>query len=185
MRRSSPLPHSLLVLAACACASAGTPHEETTPRQATILVDPSSGILLAERPRSSATTVAAPPATVWTAAKKVYAALGIPVTVDNPTAHQLGNANFYASRRLANQPMTQFVDCGNGMTGQKAATYRIYMSLLTTIESDGGSGTRVNTTFVPMGQDVTEGSTDRIACASKGAFEKLVLDQIAATAAKP
>jgi hypothetical protein len=36
-----------------------------------------------------------------------------------------------------------------------------------------------------MGQDVTEGSTDRIACASKGSFEKLVLDQIAATAAKP
>ena len=176
---------SFLVLVASGCASAGTPSEETTPRQATILVDPGAGVLLAERPRSTSTTIAAPPATVWVAAKKVYATLGIPVTVDNPAAHQLGNANFYASRRLANQPMTQFVDCGSGMTGQKAATYRIYMSLLTTIESDGGSGTRVNTTFVPMGQDVTEGSTDRIACASKGSFEKLVLDQITATAAKP
>ena len=59
------------------------------------------------------------------------------------------------------------------------------MSLLTTIETDGGSGSRVNTIFVPMGQDVSEGSTDRITCGSKGALEQLVLDQITAAAAKP
>lgn len=174
-----------LLLLACGCASAGTPSGETTPKQPTILIDPQAGTILGERPRAESATIAAPPSVVWGAAKKVYAALGIPVTVENPGAHQLGNVNFYASRQLAGRPMTTFVDCGNGMTGQKAATYRIYMSLLTTIESDGGSGTRVNTTFVPMGQDVTEGSSDRIACGSKGALEQLVLTQIAATAAKP
>ena len=146
---------AFLLLLACGCASSGTRGGDTTPKQPTIFVDPQAGTIMGERPRGEAATIAAPPAVVWGAAKKVYAALGIPVTVENPAAHQLGNANFYASRQLAGQPMTKFVDCGNGMTGQKAATYRIYMSLLTTIESDGGSGTRVNTTFIPMGQDVS------------------------------
>ena len=136
-------------------------------------------------PSGAPSSVTCAPAAVWTVAKQVYASIEVPVAIENPAAHQLGNANFYASRQLAGQPMTKFVDCGNGMTGQKAATYRIYMSLLTTIESDGGSGTRVNTTFIPMGQDVSEGSTDRIACGSKGALEQLLLTQIAATAAKP
>lgn len=176
---------AFMLLLACGCASAGTQSGETTPRQPTILVDPQVGTIMGDRPRAESATIAAPPAVVWTAAKKVYASLGIPLAVDNPAAHQLGNQNFYASRQFAGQPMTKFVDCGNGMTGQKAATYRIYMSLLTTIESDGGSGARVHTTFVPMGQDVTEGSTDRIACGSKGTLEQLVLEQIAATAAKP
>ena len=176
---------AFLLLLACGCASAGTPSAEPTARQPTILVDPKVGTIMGERPRSESATIAAPPAVVWTAAKKVYAALGVQLTVDDPAAHQLGNPNFYASRQFAGQPMTKFVDCGNGMTGQKAATYRIYMSLLTTVESDGGSGARVHTTFVPMGQDVTEGSTDRIACGSKGTLEQYVLEQIAATAAKP
>lgn len=173
------------LLLVCGCAGAGTQSGETTPRQPTILVDPQVGTIMGDRPRAESATIAAPPAVVWTAAKKVYASLGVPLAVDNPAAHQLGNQNFYASRQFAGQPMTKFVDCGNGMTGQKAATYRIYMSLLTTIESDGGSGARVHTTFVPMGQDVTEGSTDRIACGSKGTLEQFVLEQIAAAAAKP
>jgi hypothetical protein len=74
--------------------------------------------------------------------------------------------------------MTQFVDCGSGMTGPKAASYRIYMSLLTQISGDGKGGTIVQTTFVPMGQDISQGSTDRIPCGTTGRLEQLVLDRI-------
>jgi hypothetical protein len=176
---------AFLLLLVCGCASAGTPSTEVTSRQPTILVDPQAGTLLGERPRAESATIAVPPAAVWAAAKKVYGALGIPLTIDDPAGHQLGNPNFYASRQFAGQPMTKLVDCGNGMTGQKAATYRIYMSLITVVQSDGGSGSLVHTTFAALGQDVSEGSTDRIACGSKGALEQLVLDRIAATAAKP
>jgi hypothetical protein len=126
--------------------------------------------------------VAAAPATVWLAAKKVYADLEIPLSVDNPAAHQLGNQNFYKSRQFGGQPMTQFVDCGSGMTGANAASYRIYMSLLTTVTPDGKGGTTVNTTFVPAGQDVMGGSSDRIPCGSTGRLEGLLLNRIKAAA---
>ena len=176
---------AFLLLLACGCASAGTPSGETIAKRPTILVDPQAGMIMGEQPRGESATIAAPPMAVWAAAKKVYANLGVRLTIENPATHQLGNPNFYAIRQFAGQPMTKLVDCGNGMTGAKAASYRIYMSLVTTIETDGGSGSRVNTIFVPMGQDVSEGSTDRITCGSKGALEQIVLDQITAAAAKP
>jgi hypothetical protein len=172
----------ILLCAVCGCASTATQQGETvTPKQATIYSD-GGGTIMADRPRSSMATIAAPPTKVWLAAKKVYADLDVPVTVETPAAHQLGNPNFFKSRQFAGEPMTSFVDCGSGMTGPKAASYRIYMSLLTEITADGKGGTTVQTTFVPMGQDVSVGSTDRIPCATTGRLETNFLERLKAAA---
>ena len=170
-----------VMLAVGGCATANTPPEQTTPRQAAIFSDPSTGTILGERPRSVAVHVGAAPAAVWLAVKKVYGDLEIPVTVENPAARQIGNASFYKSRQLGGESMVQFVDCGSGMTGPKAASYRIYMSLLTDVIPDGKGGTDVHTTFVPMGQDLSGNSSDRIPCGSTGRFEALVLARIKET----
>lgn len=181
----------VLALALCGCASSNTtPSPENTPHQATILMGGSSPTgamptLMADRPVATSMTVAASPVDVWAAAKKVYAALDIPVTIDNPGAHQLGNDNFVKNRQMAGHSMTEFADCGSGMEGPKAASYRMYLSLLTVVTPDGKGGTVVQTTFVPMAQDVAGGSTDRIPCGTSGRFESLVLDQIKAAVAKP
>lgn len=143
-----------LVLVLCGCASAGTP-EDVTPRQPAIFSSAETGTLLGEQPLAAKATIAASPAAVWLAAKRVYADMEIPVTVENPSAHQLGNANFYKTRQIAGKPMAQFVDCGAGMDGPKASSYRIYMSLLTNIVTDGKGGTTIQTTFIPSGQDMS------------------------------
>lgn len=161
------------------CASAGTPGEDVTQRQPVIYAgDQTTASIVGEKPRASVLNLTAAPPAVWTAAKQAYASIEVPLSIENPSAHQLGNSNFYKARTMAGEPMTQFVDCGSGMTGPKAASYRIYMSLLTQIASDGKGGTIVQTTFVPMGQDVSQGSTDRIPCATTGRLEHLVLDRI-------
>lgn len=169
----------LLLLGVLAgCASSGTPViESTTPKQATIYQS-EGGTILAERPRAATASIAAPPATVWLAAKKVYADWEVPITVENPSAHQLGNQNFFKARQFAGEQMTSLVDCGSGMTGPKASSYRIYMSLLTDIVTDGKGGTTIQTTFVPMGQDISGGSTDRIPCGSTGRLEQLFLARV-------
>lgn len=117
---------------------------------------------------------------MWLAVKKVYADLEVPLAVENPSARQIGNANFYKSRSFAGQSMVQFVDCGSGMTGPKSASYRIYMSLLTDVIPDGKGGTKLQTTFVPMGQDLAGGSTDKIPCGTTGRLEQLFLDRVGA-----
>lgn len=173
----------LILAALCGCASAGTTAEDTTPKQAAIFSS-EQGTLFAERPRASVATLASPPAAVWLAAKKVFADLDVPLIVENTSTHQMGNPNFYKSRTFGGQPMAQLVDCGSGMTGPKASTYRIYISLLTSIATDGKGGTTVQTTFVPMGQDISAGSADRIPCGSTGRFEQNFLDRIKATVVK-
>jgi hypothetical protein len=170
---------ALLLLALTGCASASPPLSESTPRQATILTgDQNTPTIYADRPRPAAMTIAAPPAAVWLAAKKTYADFEIPLQVENPSTHQMGNSNFSKSRQLAGRPMVDFVDCGTGMTGPKAASYRIYISLLTEMAADGQGGTRIQTTFVPMGQDMSGVSADRIPCGSTGRFEQFFLDHV-------
>ncbi len=175
---------AFLLILLCGCASGGSspPTSDSTPKQAAIFTSAETGTLLSERPRASAAMIAAPPAAVWLAVKKVYADWEIPLTVENPSTRQIGNQNFYKVRQIAGQAMTQFVDCGSGMTGPKASTYRIYISLLTDVIPDGHGGTKLQTTFVPMGQDVGGGSTDRIPCGSTGRLEQLLLDRVAAVA---
>jgi len=174
----------LLLSFVTACASAGTASENTTPKQAAIFQSAETGTLLAERPRATSVTVAAPTANAWLAVKAVYAEMEIPITVENLGAHQLGNQNFNRTRVLAGQSMSQLVDCGSGLTGPKAMTYRIYISLLTQVTPNADGTTTVQTTFVPMGQDVSAGSSDRIPCGSTGRFEQLFLDRVKATIGK-
>jgi hypothetical protein len=173
-----------LLLLTAACASSGTTAESITPKQAAIFTSPETGTLLADRPRATVLNIAAPLSSTWLAVKAVYAEMEIPVAVENPATHQLGNAAFNRTRTLAGQAMTQFVDCGSGMTGAKAASYRIYISLLTQVTPNPDGTTTVQTTFVPMGQDLSGGSSDRIPCGSTGRFEQLFLDRIKATLGK-
>lgn len=180
----------LVLLAVGACASpGGSQSNETTPREATVFQSSETGMLMAERPRASVANLSAAPQLLWLAVKKVYADLDVPVTVENPAARQIGNQNFFRMRTFAGQSMVNFVDCGSGMTGPKAASYRIYISLLTMVIPDGKGGTTVQTTFVPMGQDVAGGSTDKIPCGTTGRLEQLFLDRVVAAvggaAAKP
>lgn len=172
-----------LLVALAGCASAPVRSEDATLRQSAIYSSSETGLVLGERPRAIGKTFASPPAAVWLAVKKVYQEFEIPITVENPQVHQIGNQNFFKSRTLGGKPMTQFVDCGNGMTGPKAASYRIYMSLLTDVFAEAG-GTKVQTTFIPMGQDMAGNSTDRIPCGSTGRLEQLFLERVNAALAK-
>jgi hypothetical protein len=160
----------LLVMTAAACASGGsapTPDPERRP----VILTSETGVIEGERPRSAELALTASPVVAWTVAKRVYEKIGIPVTVENPASHQLGNSNFYKTRTLSDWRMGDLVDCGSGMTGRKADSYRIYMSLLTAVDPDGKGGTRLRTTLVAFGQDVAGGSTDRITCGSTGVLE--------------
>ena len=174
---------AFLLVALSGCASAGTSQQTPEVRPA-IYVSNETGILYGEHPHAATATIAASPAAVWVAIRAVHSEFGIPVTVENGALHQIGNPSFYKTRSLAGQSMSKFVDCGSGIDGPKAASYRIYISLLTIVTDDGKGGTTVQTTFIPMGQDMTGGSSDLIACGSSGRFEQLFLDHVKAAIGK-
>ncbi len=169
---------TVFLLALCGCASAQSTPDDVSARSMAIVTTPETGMMVSESSHPTQAMIAAPPAAVWLAAKKVYTDMEIPVAVENPSMHQMGNANFYKTRQFAGIPMAQLVDCGSGMEGPKASSYRIYMSLLTTIASDGKGGTDVRTTFVAAGQDMSGSSSDRIPCGTSGKLEATFLTRL-------
>jgi hypothetical protein len=173
-----------LLLFAAGCATSGAMEgSDAIARQQTI-VSGDGGQLMAERPRAMGAEVPNEPAIVWLAVKKAYGQLEIPITTENPGGRQIGNNNFYRARQFAGEAMNQLVDCGSGMTGPKAASYRIYMSLLTDVIPNGKGGTKVQTTFIPVGQDMSGSSSDRIPCGSTGRLEGKILDYVKAALVK-
>jgi hypothetical protein len=79
--------------------------------------------------------------------------------------------------------MTDIVSCGVGITGPNAASFRIYMSVVTTVIADGKGGTTVSTTFTATARDLTSGtSSDRLPCGSTGVFEGLFLERVVTNA---
>ena len=178
---------AVFLLVVCGCASAGKspPTSDTTPKQAVIYS--SSG-----RPARYSPTAAAREHCDDRRSARVRMACreegvcgwDIPLAVENTSTRQLGNQNFIKTRQVAGRSMTQLVDCGSGMTGPKAATYRIYMSLLTESSRRQGRHEAADDVRPPMGQDVAGGSTDRIPCGTTGRLEQLLLDQVAATVGK-
>lgn len=128
----------LILLAGCATGSA-VQGSNTVPQRQTIFTS-EQGTLVSDPARAEAIQVDAPPLAVWAAVKKVYSEFGIPVTLENASGHQLGNPSFIKTRQVGSEPMPSLVNCGNGMTGPNAASFRMTLSLLTDVNPDGKGG---------------------------------------------
>lgn len=124
-------------------------------------------------------TVAKPKPVVWNLVKQVLADYGVLLTVEDPSRGHLGNGDFYKTRQFAGRPMADLFNCGTGMTGPNAASYRIYLSLLISVVDDQPRGSLVGVTVSAAARDMTSGATaDRITCGSSGQLERLVLARI-------
>jgi len=170
----------LILLPAAAtfgCASIPPPQSQDDAAGRPVLLT-GDRIIEGERPRASVLTVPIGPGTAWPLVKAAYKSLGIDVTVDNPVSHQMGNTNFWRTRTLGPFRMSELVECGQGMTGRKADTYRMYFILLTMVNSDGKGGTTLQTTLAATGQDMSGTSADRLACGSTGKLEMAINEAV-------
>ncbi|MEN9818829.1 MAG: hypothetical protein RLZ32_2709 [Gemmatimonadota bacterium] len=176
-----------LVFPLSACASAGggggaaaprTVSDGAAPRRA-ILTD-GTGVTYSSEPAEQSRRIAAAPVAVMTAVRQVYAGFAIPVTLDDRAAHRIGNPDFYRSREFMGRRMNELLDCGSGMTGPNAATFRIFLSLVTRVQDAPGGESEVRVQLVATARDLTSGSsTDLLPCGSSGRIEQRLLDEIA------
>ena len=82
--------------------------------------------------------------------------------------------------RSPEKSMAELLSCGTGVTGPNAASYRIYMSLVTTVEADAKGGSTARVQFSATAQNIASGtSNDRVTCGSTGVLEQLLLTKIA------
>jgi hypothetical protein len=119
-------------------------------------------------------TMPATPDRTFQAVKAVYTALGIPPGTNDPASGRFGNVDFWKSRRLGDQPMSTYLNCGDSFTGPAADNYRIYISLLSTVRSDGKGASELETAFHAQAQNMEGTSSDRVPCGSTGRLEERI-----------
>jgi hypothetical protein len=118
--------------------------------------------------------VAAPPGRAFAALKAVYDELGVPPGTHDPATGRYGNTDFYKTRRLGNEAMASYLNCGESFSGPVANNYRIYISLLSVIRPDGKGASELETAFSAAAQNMEGSSADRIACGSTGKLEERI-----------
>ena len=179
------LPFVLLFGAIGCAASPGAGTAAAPARPAMVFNDPSVATLYSEVPRAAERRLAQSPAVVLAAARQLLATYEIPLTLDQPASGQVGNPNFYRSRRLLGRSMVDLFNCGSTITGPNAASYRIFLSMVLTVKAVPAGGSTAALVLTASAQDLVGGSSsDRLPCGSTGTAEELFLTALQQQAGK-
>lgn len=115
---------------------------------------------------------------VFFAARQVFFELKIPTPIADSARGYLINGRFIKLRSLAGSPLSTFVNCGSGMTGPNADSYRVTMAIAALIDATGPNTSRLRLTVL-AGAENTEGvSKAAVACGSSGLLEERLLRTI-------
>lgn len=117
--------------------------------------------------------VGAPPAMVFHALALAYGDLKVETPIRDSALLQVGNPQFYRRGDLGGRQISTWLGCGDGITGPYADSYRVYMSLVTSITPVEGNPDRaiVRTVLLAGAVNVSEGARQAMPCESTGRLE--------------
>lgn len=164
---------SVATLAGCASSqgSSGSPAPDQTVRI------PSSGggtattLSIASSTSAAVKTLPVSMERIWSVLPAVYDSMGIPVMNRDAATHTIGNPSLKIRRRLADVPLSRYLECGDTQGAPSADSYEILLSMNTTLQSGGADATTVTTSVDGLGRPVFV-SAEYIHCGSKGGLEK-------------
>ena len=177
---------AVLLVLAIACAPggpySGEPRPTSTVRAGAALGDDfKEGRVTTVRPDVVKVSfdVDASPARAWEALGTVVAGLGVEITATDTAALSLSNPDLPVSRRLGEEPLSRYLRCGGGITGQFADQYRIRMSFFTQVTSRPEGKSAVETTLQAMATNPRGTSNVRVPCTSTHILESRIAEGVA------
>jgi len=173
--RSPALLLALLGVAACAPAA---PSPSPFPERVLVVNSDGNVVRQSTADENSRVTYPAAPARVWPALVLAYNTLGIQPSTSDQANGQYGNAGFVVPRRLAGRPIAEFFSCGNGMTGPRIDSGRVYGNVMSVITDNGAGGSTVVTHVSASLRQNGGTASDPITCSSTGALETLLQKNI-------
>jgi hypothetical protein len=176
MRRPSFAVITSVLLAACASSGTSTPAPERV-----LAVDSDGKVIRRSTADENArVSFSAPVERVWPALVLAYADAGIEPSVADRAEGRYGNPNFPAKKRMAGRQLSEFFNCGSGLTGPYIDQGRMTATVVTTIQATP-EGTTSAVTYASGSLRRNEGtSSDPMVCASTGALEEFLRQRIEA-----
>jgi hypothetical protein len=174
---------SCLLLAAVAVGVAGcsATQQETTivplPREDVVRVptgDATADVRLQREDFIARADLDAPRAAVWEALPAVFTEIGLPQPVMDRTRWIAIVDQYTLTRTLGKQPLSRFLSCGHGMSGEHADTRRIRLTVRTTLQSSTPDRTVVLTRVEAVAHAIDGTSTAPTECTSRGPIENMI-----------
>lgn len=163
------LPSFAVGLLACGPRSGGMPAPTTKVERVQIEnVNSSIDLPLTTDPSQLRTRLDYSPSRVWQALPEAYALMSIPTEGMNP-AQRLFVGNTSAYRRFNDDLVSRFVDCGTGLTGPNADSYRVQLRIETQVDSVDATSSNLRTRVLGSGSGA--GGT-AVRCATTGELER-------------
>jgi len=117
---------------------------------------------------------------IFTALESVFKELKIPVETRDPRTGLLHNLNADISKRIGNIPLSRYLDCGRGFSGDNANFYQVTLAISAWVDPPRGEPQRLQVAIAASGRDPAGSRTGWVQCTSKGTLEKLVADKVQA-----
>lgn len=166
---------SLFVLAVSACASSGSkPESDISRPMERIVASDEQGVIRSAVAPNATTTIAAPPARALAVIKSVYDELGIPSAAVDDASGRISAPKFSVTRKLGNVNLSMYFNCGDSLNGNIADTYRIYITVVSLVRSDGKGGTVLETAVNGDAANMGGASSGRIPCGTTGRLEERI-----------
>ena len=173
------LPMVLLGLAGtAACASSGTSGSGLPTPSDRIVATDNHGTYRTTQAPNEKVAIPVAPSRAFEAVKAVYGELGIPLGVNEPATGRVGNADFWRTRKLGNEPISTYLSCGDSFAGAAADNYRIYISVISQVHPDGKGETDLETSFTAQARNMEGTTSDRVACGTTGRLEELIRQRL-------
>jgi len=125
-----------------------------------------------------------PPVRVYAALLSVYAELKLPTDGSDSTRFLVDSGLFYRQGSVGGKQISSYLSCGEGMTGANADSYRVYMTIWSTVApTETPEQVTMKTVLLAGAVNVSEGSRQPMPCETTGRLEvriqQLVLHRLA------
>lgn len=88
------------------------------------------------------------------------------------------NTRLIVSSKLAGQPMSRWLQCGSGLTGDYADVWRITLAYAVFVETGSTNTSRVGVALFAIARNPEGVSTSAVACGSTGALEREIVRKV-------
>ena len=166
-----------LTLTACASSGPRTESDISRPTERIIATD-KQGVIRSSDGANATFTLDVPPGRVLAEIKSVYDALGIPSATVDAANGKITAPTFYKTRTLGDVNLSMYFNCGDSLNGNIANTYRIYISVVSAVRSNGRGGTELETAVSGSAADMGGSSSGRIPCGTTGRLEERIQDGV-------
>ncbi|MCC6930355.1 MAG: hypothetical protein IT359_15325 [Gemmatimonadaceae bacterium] len=117
---------------------------------------------------------------IFIALESVFKELKIPVETRDPRKGLLNNLNADISKRLGNVPLSRYLDCGRGFSGDNANFYQVTLAISAWVEPPAGEPRQLQVAIAASGRDPAGSRSGWVQCTSRGSLEKLVAEKVQA-----